>query len=126
MSIRVFIAEPDISLLELYHEFLTKNGFVVTTTHQGSDCFPLLSHFHPDVLLLEPDRDDGWREKLLPQMRADPVLSHIPVVILTRHDQGAYEIPVREYLVKPVSMSRLSKAIARSVLSGSNGQRGRH
>ena len=115
MSIHVLIAEPDVRLLEVYCKFMTKEGFEVTTTTNGSDCVESLRRCRPDVLLLEPDLDNGWREKLLPLMRDDPDLSCVPVIVLTRNDHGAHEFPVREYFVKPFSMSRLAKIIETTV-----------
>ena len=121
MSIRVLVAEPDVPLLETYSEFLTREGFEVTTTTNGSDCVHSLRQCPPDVLLLEPDLDDGWRAKLLPLMRDDPDLSSVPVIVLTHNDHGAHEFPVREYFVKPFSMSRLAKTIETIVSSASAG-----
>lgn len=117
MSIRVLVAEPDVALSETYREFLTKEGFEVTTTTNGLDCVKSLRPSPPDVLLLEPDLDDDYRDKLLPLMRDDPNLSRIPIIVLTRSDHGTYGPPVREYFVKPFSMSRLIKSIKTAVSS---------
>ena len=117
MSIRVLIAEPDVLLLETYREVLTKMGFEVTTTSNGPDCVKSLRQCRPDVLLLEPDLSEGWRGTLVPLMRDDSELSAVPVIVLTRHDQDVCQVPVREYFVKPISMSRLAKSIETVVSS---------
>ena len=71
----------------------------------------MLREFRPDVLLLEPDLPGDWGTKLLEIMRNDPDVPCVPVVILTRNDHAAEHYPVREFYVKPLSMTLLAKTI---------------
>ena len=107
LPIRVVIAEPDPPLLKNYCEFLTKEGFQVAATGNGPDCVRLLRRICPHVLILEPDLDEGWGDRLLEWMRNDRQASHIPVIVATRKDDVLHEYPVRACFVKPFPMRRL-------------------
>lgn len=111
MTIRVLLADPEESLLKIYRNYLTARGFEVATATTGGDCLRLLREWRPDVMVLEPELRDGWRDKLLPAMRDDPDVPSVPVIVLSRNDHMVSEKPVHEYYVKPFSMARLAKSI---------------
>lgn len=115
MSIRVLIVDPDQSLLDSYHDYLTIHGFEVESASTGSEGLSRLRTWKPDVLVLEPDMPDAWGEKILDQLRQVPGEHCIPVLILTRRDRATLAHPVREYHVKPLSMGELAHSI-RSVV----------
>jgi DNA-binding response OmpR family regulator len=110
MNIRVLLADPDESLLDTYRDCLMRQGFDVATASDGPECMTKLDQWMPDVLVLEPDMPNGWGEKILNRL-AGRLESNTPVIILTRGEQRASRYPVREYRVKPWSMTALASAI---------------
>ena len=117
--VRVLITEPDLLLLETYGEFLRKDPLEIALSANGPDCMRLLRDFRPHILVLEPDLDDGWGDRLLEAMRTDPTASGIPVIVATRQDCSDHEYPICEWLVKPFSMMRLLRSIATHTPLGS-------
>ena len=111
-TVRVLITEPDRPLLETYGEFLRHDRLEIALTANGPDCMQMLREFRPHVLVLEPDLDDGWGDRVLNTMRTDPSASRIPVIVATRQDCVDHEYPICEWLVKPFSMMRLLNSIA--------------
>lgn len=74
---------------------------------------------HPDLILLDLNlpRMDG--HAVLAQVKADPDLRHIPVVVLTTSDSQpdilqAYELHANCYITKPVDLEQFIK-IVRSI-----------
>jgi CheY-like chemotaxis protein len=70
----------------------------------------------PDLILLDLNlpRKDG--RELLAEIRADPDLTHIPVVILTTSEAEAdilrsYELHANAYVTKPVDLARFLEVV---------------
>lgn len=70
----------------------------------------------PDLVLLDLNmpRKDGW--EALTEMRADPLLRRIPVVVLTTsnaaHDvRRAYELGANSFVTKPVNFDALVRVV---------------
>ena len=70
----------------------------------------------PDLILLDLNlpRMDG--RELLSEIRADPRLTHIPVVILTTSDAEcdivrSYKLHANAYVTKPVDLKRFLKVV---------------
>jgi CheY-like chemotaxis protein len=74
------------------------------------------THSLPDLVLLDLNlpRKDG--REVLAEIRADPALSHIPVVILTTSDAEAdilrsYELHANAYVTKPVDLKQFLEVV---------------
>jgi CheY-like chemotaxis protein len=74
------------------------------------------SHPLPDLILLDLNlpRKDG--REVLAEIRADPALSHLPVVILTTSDAEtdilrSYELHANAYVTKPVDLNRFLEVV---------------
>jgi DNA-binding response OmpR family regulator len=118
MSIRVLIADPNKSLLDLYHDHLSQHGFMVVTASNGLDCVEKLREFAPDVLVLEPMMQWGGGDGVLALMHNDPDISDIPVMILTYgcdpnvlYNVSPYSIS--DYQKKPMSPGELAARLAK-------------
>lgn len=71
----------------------------------------------PDVLLLDINLPRVNGRELLARLKADPQLAPLPVVVVSTSDaetdvQAAYALGAAGYLVKPVDMDVLIKAMA--------------
>jgi CheY-like chemotaxis protein len=67
----------------------------------------------PSVILVDlyMPKKNGF--ELLAELKADPVLASIPVVVLTGSDSGAdvqraYSLGARSYMVKPLTLQRVT------------------
>jgi DNA-binding response OmpR family regulator len=115
---RVLLADPDQGLLDIYREFLLRDGFDVVTAMDGLDCVAKMRSFLPEVLVLEPELPWGRGEGVLAQMYEDPAVPLIPVMILTGQEdpKGRYGVgifPVSSYHVKPLAPNRLAQSLRR-------------
>jgi CheY-like chemotaxis protein len=81
----------------------------------GEEGIRLAKEHHPAVITLDvlmPGMD-GWA--VLTQLKADPLLSEIPVIMLTIMDekQMGYALGAADYLTKPIDWERLAAVLQR-------------
>lgn len=74
-------------------------------------------HVRPDLILLDLNlpRMDG--KEVLKEIKADPDLQRIPVIVLTSSSSDidvlkSYELNANGYIVKPVNLERLKEIVA--------------
>jgi CheY-like chemotaxis protein len=92
-----------------------KEGFRVQTAETGEEGLELARRTHPEAITLDllMPGIDGW--SVLTQLKADPGLANIPVVIVTildNKDMG-YTLGAADYLTKPIDQQRLVSIIRR-------------
>ena len=81
----------------------------------GQEVLEALEHTIPDLVLLDIalPRTDGW--EVLRQIRANPRLSHLPVVVITAHGPGIEQdlmaLGANAYLDKPFLPSALRSIV---------------
>jgi PAS domain S-box-containing protein len=105
----VLVIEDDPATRDLLKRFLNKDGFRVQTVSEGEEGLRLARELQPDVITLDvmmPGRD-GWA--VLTELKADPALADIPVVMLTFVDNKnlGYALGASDYLTKPIQRKRL-------------------
>ncbi|MDB5389783.1 MAG: response regulator receiver protein [Planctomycetaceae bacterium] len=114
MNTRVLLADPDQELLLIVGQMLTQHGFVIATANTGPKTAELLRQFMPVVLVMELDLPDGWSNRLLNMISIGLEVPCVPIIILSRFDGREHhrKLPiVKQYLVKPVSISKLKECI---------------
>ncbi|MBB3996779.1 response regulator [Aureimonas pseudogalii] len=111
----VLAIDDDPHARELVVRFLTKEGFAVRTAADGLSGLQMARMLHPDVILLDVTmpKMDGWT--VLTELKADPELASIPVVMITILDEHSlgYALGASDYLIKPVEWSRLKSVMTR-------------
>ncbi len=94
---------------------MTKEGFRVETAAGGEDGLAAARRLRPDAVTLDVlmPQKDGW--SVLSDLKADPDLCGIPVVLVTLTDdkQVGYALGASDYLTKPVDFERLSATLHR-------------
>jgi signal transduction histidine kinase/DNA-binding response OmpR family regulator len=105
----VLVIEDDPGARDLLTRFLTKEGYRVETAAGGEAGLRLARELNPDIITLDvmmPDKD-GWA--VLSDLKADPELANIPVVMLTIVDNKnlGYALGAADYLTKPIQRDRL-------------------
>ena len=105
----VLVIEDDPGARDLLTRFLTKEGYRVETAAGGEAGLRLARELHPDVITLDVMMPgmDGWA--VLSELKADPELADIPVVMLTIVDDKnlGYALGAADYLTKPIQHDRL-------------------
>jgi CheY-like chemotaxis protein len=105
----ILVIEDDPGARDLLTRFLTKEGYRVETAAGGEAGLCLARELHPDVITLDVMMPgmDGWA--VLSELKADPELADIPVVMLTIVDNKnlGYALGAADYLTKPIQRDRL-------------------
>ena len=112
---KVLIIDDDPAMREGLSRMLTQEGFWAAVAQNGEEGLNLAHTLHPDVITLDVMMPglDGWQ--VLGQLKEDPELRHIPVVLLTMMDdrERGFALGAAEYLCKPISRERLAEAMHR-------------
>ncbi|MGH9857644.1 MAG: ATP-binding response regulator, partial [Acidobacteriota bacterium] len=109
-SSTVLVIDDDPDARDLMSRFLLRDGFRTLLAETGEHGLAMARKYHPDAVILDvlmPGMD-GWA--VLNEMKADPELADIPVVMVTMVDNRdlGYALGVTDYLTKPVDRDRLA------------------
>src|SRR5262249_36997350 len=89
---------------KLLVDWLTGVGVATASAYDGESGLELIRRLHPQLIVLDIrlPRRDGWQ--VLADLKGDPDLAAIPVVIVTvtEERQPASALGVQEYFIKPV------------------------
>ena len=100
---------------DLMRRFLAREGFDVVTAKDGREGLEIARQLHPALITLDvlmPDFD-GW--SVLQELKADPELAQIPVLMLSILDEKnkGYALGASDYMTKPFDRNRLRKLLAK-------------
>ncbi|WP_156420865.1 response regulator [Aureimonas sp. AU22] len=111
----VLAIDDDPHARELVTRFLLREGFSVRTAADGLSGLEMARLLKPDVILLDVTmpKMDGWA--VLTELKGDPDVSDIPVVMITIIDEHSlgYALGAADYLLKPVEWNRLKGVLDR-------------
>jgi two-component system phosphate regulon response regulator PhoB len=107
--------ERDIAALVAYH--LTKEGYRVRTAEGGQEALEAAAAERPDLMILDLMLPGYSGYDVLAEMRRQPILSDVPVIILTARREEAdrvkgLELGADDYLAKPFSPRELVLRVA--------------
>ncbi|HET6804671.1 MAG TPA: Hpt domain-containing protein [Frateuria sp.] len=113
----VMVVDDSITMRKVTGRVLERHDYEVFTAKDGVDALEKLHDRVPDMMLLdiEMPRMDGY--ELATQMKADPRLRDVPIIMITsrtgdKHRQRAFDIGVDRYLGKPYQEAELLAQIA--------------
>ena len=114
----VLIIEDEVELRDFAFRALELEGYQVLQAGTGDEGIGLVRENSPALVLLDlrlPGHDGWW---VLEQMKEEPRLSAIPVIVFTAsagidQRERALSMGVADYLVKPLSIAILRKTVAR-------------
>jgi len=109
----VLVIDDDPLQRDLMQRYLRKEGFTVCAASGGAQGLRLARQLLPAAITLDvmmPDVD-GW--SVLSELKADAMLSEIPVIMLTMVDdpERGFTLGASEYVTKPVNRRRLSQIL---------------
>ncbi len=100
---------------DLLRSFLGKQGVRVETAMNGEDGLRLARELHPDVIALDVMMlgMEGWT--VLVNLKSDPELTDIPVIMLTVADDRnkGFALGACDYMTKPIDRDRLVTMLQR-------------
>ncbi|GIK41349.1 MAG: hypothetical protein BroJett011_51820 [Chloroflexota bacterium] len=107
--------------LDLVAQALKFAGYPITGVASGEQGLALMRERKPDLLLLDlmMPHISGW--DVYREMKSEPVLADIPVIIITARVLSQDRViieglpPVDDYITKPFDVKRLIRAIQRIV-----------
>lgn len=112
---RVLIADDEEDIRFLCRINLEADGIEVAEAGSGAELFEAARREVPDVILLDITMPGGSGWECLEEIRADPVLAHVPVIMLSarvEEDRGeAVERGADGYLAKPFRTRALVDAV---------------
>jgi len=116
----VLIIEDEEDAAELFAEMMRVSGFRVLKTSSSAPAIGMMSAEKPDVVLLDIMMPEISGLDILRQMRRDPALVNIPVVVVTAKSMPAdikngMEAGAFTYLTKPVGFMDLKEAVERAM-----------
>lgn len=116
----VLIIEDEEAAAELFAEMMRVSGFRVLKTTNSAPAIEMMSSDRPDVVILDIMMPDTSGLDILRQMRADPELSGVPVVVVSAKSMPAdikngMEAGASTYLTKPVGFLDLKEAVERAL-----------
>jgi len=112
----VMVVDDSITMRKVTGRVLERHNFEVATAKDGIDALERMEERVPDLMLLdiEMPRMDGY--ELATQMKSDPRLRNVPIVMITsrtgeKHRQRALDIGVERYLGKPYQENELVRNV---------------
>lgn len=116
MSERILVVDDEQYILRIFSFLLGKWGFEVITAQNGQEGLNILKNDKPDLILLDMSMPvmDGFQ--MLEQLRKDPQLKDIPVIMLTANSdtkniKEASTYGIEDYLTKPFEPEDLRQRI---------------
>ncbi len=113
----VLVVDDSLTVRRVTERLLQREGYRVMLAKDGLDALERLAHDKPAIVLsdIEMPRMDGF--DLVRNLRADPRLRDLPVIMITsriaqKHRDYAAELGVEHYLGKPYSEEGLLALIA--------------
>ncbi len=83
MTVRVLVVEDDPSVRGLLQTLLSAEGYEVVTASDGLAGLVKLASTHPSLVLLDLMMPDLGGVRVLEEMRDDPDLAEVPVIVVT-------------------------------------------
>jgi signal transduction histidine kinase/DNA-binding response OmpR family regulator len=120
----VLVIDDDPDARDLLRRFLAREGFDTLTAVDAAEGLRLARQFRPTLITLDVvmPRMDGWA--VLRELKADPAVAAIPVVMLSILDeqQKGFALGAADYLTKPFDPDRL-RSVLQAHRSGKLGAR---
>ena len=118
MAKTVLIVEDNELNMKLFRDLIESRGHVTLRTGEGLAAFTLAQAHRPDLILMDIQLPAISGLEVTRWIKAEPDLSHIPVVAVTAFAMKGDEERIREggcaaYVAKPISVTNFLETISR-------------
>jgi len=112
----LYIEDQDLNLRLVERIIHTRKQYRLLTAVQGSLGLELAREHRPDLVLLDLNLPDMTGDEILRRIRSDPVLKHIPVLMVSADAMGdrveqLLRLGANGYLTKPYKVAELLRMI---------------
>ncbi len=106
MSKQIIVVDDDKEVREIVTFVLKRNGFDVAYACDGMQLQQLLAQYLPNLIILDVMMPGENGYDIYRALQRNARTSHIPVIIMTAHDEAIYEqissdLGVAEHITKP-------------------------
>ncbi len=116
----VLLIDDDMAVQYFVSEHLKTEGYRVEIGVDGEDGLKMAKACNPSVILLDIElpKLDGWG--VLSELKADPALASVPVIILSAEENRgrAFSLGAADYLLKPIEPPKIAVAVQRELAGG--------
>jgi two-component system phosphate regulon response regulator PhoB len=126
MADRVLVVDDEPDLLELVRFHLTQAGFEVETVRDGRQGLEAIRRRRPSLVVLDWMLPDLSGTEVCRQVRSDPALRDLPILLLTAKAEEVdrvvgFELGADDYVTKPFSPRELALRV-QAILRRSSGE----
>jgi DNA-binding response OmpR family regulator len=89
---RILVVEDDPNVRGLLQTLLEVEGYAVVTASDGLEGLGQAAASSPELVLLDLVMPDLGGARVLERLRDDPVLSQIPVIVVTGHEDALHDV----------------------------------
>jgi len=111
----ILVIDDDEHIRDLMERLLSREGYKVSVASSGEQGLEMARAINPDVITLDVlmPGQDGW--SVLSQLKSDPELANIPVVMQSILDESnkAFMLGANDYLTKPINRSQIIEVVRR-------------
>lgn len=116
-NITILVVEDDDSVRQTLQDMLEVNGFTVLTATNGRDGFAAAKRAVPAMILTDVEMPGMTGFELLQQLRADPDLRTLPVIVLSAKAERlamrqGMELGAADFITKPFTEDEVIHSIA--------------
>ncbi|MBI4056558.1 MAG: response regulator, partial [Elusimicrobia bacterium] len=109
---KILVADDQQALLNLMKMVLEESGFNVLTASDGQEALDKIQENSPDIAVLDLEMPIKTGLEVCQELKKDPVLASIPVIILTGISEKktmlkGLGLGIDEYLLKPIDTDEL-------------------
>jgi CheY-like chemotaxis protein len=123
MTRKILLVDDSATVLMMERMILAAEQFEVVTANNGLEAQEKARRELPDLILMDIVMPKVTGLEACKALRADPVTSHIPIILVTTRGEAetveqGYESGCNDYVTKPVNSSELLSKI-RNILGAS-------
>ena len=120
---KILIVEDDTLLSKMYVSIFTSSDYEVETAENGAEGLDKARTAHPDLILLDIMMPKLNGMEVLSQLKADPAVKDIPVIVLTNlagdaDIQNALNMGAVRYIIKSENKPKEVLAIVSGIVEG--------
>jgi CheY-like chemotaxis protein len=113
---RIVVADDEEDILDSTRDVLALAGYQVETVREAPGILPMVQRVRPDILLQDVNMPDLDLDLLVHQVRADPGLRMVHVLLFTASDniqEAAQRLRADGYIQKPFNSDRIKQTLER-------------